>query len=61
MVSTRQFTVASVVVVLAVTPTLWDGQQWWESKPEQRWVIGLWYLFVVYVALAAWRIFAGNG
>lgn len=60
----RQIAVASVVILLAVTPTWFDATEYWnkegtdEEVRHRRTVILLWYLVVVLVALSAWRVLA---
>jgi hypothetical protein len=53
---TKALIVGSVVVVIAVTPTLFDAYDAWEKHPEVHYYLMAWYLLVILVALTAWRV-----
>jgi len=52
--------VAGVVLVVAVTPTLFDAYDAWQKHPNVRVALVLWYLFVAGVSLSAWQVFLGG-
>ena len=56
----KAFLVAAVVLVVAVTPTVFDAYDAWEKHPNVRVALVLWYLFVAGVSLSAWRVFLGG-
>lgn len=51
----RAATVASVVLIIAVTPTAFDAVDAWEKHPHVRPLLFGWYVFAVLVAFSAWR------
>jgi hypothetical protein len=63
----KQILVASVVILIATTPTWVDAWQIWEhpenfhdgvSEKQIRTMLVAWYVVLVIVALSAWRMFA---
>lgn len=56
----KAWLVAGVVLVVAVTPTLFDAYDAWQSHPNVRTTLILWYLFAGIVALSSWQVFLGG-
>jgi len=55
---TEALLVAAVILIIGVTPTLFDAYDAWQKHPPVRpWLIG-WYIFGAAVALYSWEIFA---
>ena len=48
--------VGAVVVVISVTPTLFDAYDAWVKHPNVHLYLVAWYIFVVLVAITAWRV-----
>lgn len=52
--------IAGVVLIIAVTPTLFDAYDAWMDHPTTRPVLIGWYLFAAFVALSTWQVLGGS-
>ena len=48
--------VGTVILVIGATPTLFDAYDAWVNHPHIHPYIMVWYVFVILVALTAWRV-----